>query len=179
VLLVPRVQVSLRNSLIFALRLSLQWLEEVNDHKAAAEMYWTAKEYDTAIRLYGDNGWHDALMEKVRSLHKLQHRKELETAVIYFRNAGLHSYAQEIYMKIDDIKSLMALHVALHKWDDAFLLARSRPEFAADIYFPYAEWLAENDRFDEAQDAFEKAGRPVRTAEHCSCDSILCCAHLC
>lgn len=38
-------------------------------------------------------------------------------------------------------------------------MGEKHPEFKDDIYVPYAQWLAENDRFEEAQKAFHKAGR--------------------
>ena len=34
-------------------------------------------------------------------------------------------------------------------------MGEKHPEFKDDIYVPYAQWLAENDRFEEAQ-----KGRP-------------------
>jgi hypothetical protein len=36
----------------------------------------------------------------------------------------------------------MELHVELNKWDDAFLLLKSHPEFADVVYLPYAKDLA-------------------------------------
>ena len=141
------------------LKRQAQWLMEVNDMKAAAEMYWAAKEHGTAITILGDNAWLPDLIDKVRQLNKSQ-RKHLALAAGYFRKHGHHAYAKETYLKMDDIKSLMELHVELHKWDEAFALAKLRPEFAKDIYEPYAEWLALHDRFDEAQDAFKLAGKP-------------------
>lgn len=56
---------------------------------------------------------------------------------------------------------LNQLHVELHHWDEAFLLAKQHPgEFREDVFLPYAEWLAINDRFEEAQEAYKQAGRP-------------------
>jgi intraflagellar transport protein 122 len=54
----------------------------------------------------------------------------------------------------------MALHVELHKWDEAKMLAKQNPEMEAMIWLPYADWLSANDKFDEAQEAYKKAGRP-------------------
>ena len=46
------------------------------------------------------------------------------------------------------------------EWDEAFTLAETYPEHREHIYVPYAKWLAESDKFVEAQKAFHKAGRP-------------------
>lgn len=54
----------------------------------------------------------------------------------------------------------MALHVELHKWDEAKMLAKQNPEMEPMIWLPYADWLSANDKFDEAQEAYKKAGRP-------------------
>jgi intraflagellar transport protein 122 len=156
------------------LKRQAQWLLEVNDMKAAAEMYWAAKDYETAVQIIGDNVWLDMLIDKVRALDKAE-KKCLSMAGAVFRKHGHHEYAKETYLKMDDIASLMALHVELNMWDDAFHLAKLRPEFAMDIYLPYAEWLAMKDRFDEAQDAFKKAGRPdqaLRMLEHLTLNAV-------
>ena len=89
-----------------------------------------------------------------------------QQAAAYFRKANNHKYAKETYIKMEDLKALMAvrqipsvagfkvcnnsfcspfslqLYVETHQWQDAFLLVQQRPEFAQDIYLPYAEWLA-------------------------------------
>lgn len=77
---------------------------------------------------------------------------------------------------------MVALHVETHNWDQAFILVEKNPTFAPLVYLPYAEWLAENDKFVEAQKgttivnfkelnfrqyiflflAFLKGGRPER-----------------
>lgn len=46
---------------------------------------------------------------------------------------------------------MVTLHVEAHNWDQAFILVEKNPIFAPLVYLPYAEWLAENDKFIEAQ----------------------------
>jgi intraflagellar transport protein 122 len=54
----------------------------------------------------------------------------------------------------------MALHIEFHQWDEALQLIKTNPQFAEKIYLPYADWLASNDRFEEAQEAYKKAKKP-------------------
>ena len=54
----------------------------------------------------------------------------------------------------------MGLHIELHKWEEAFELAKKNPQLQSLLYLPYAEWLSSNDKFDEAQRAYKQAGRP-------------------
>ena len=44
----------------------------------------------------------------------------------------------------------MALHVELHKWEEAMMLSKQNPAMENLIWLPYADWLSANDRFDEA-----------------------------
>lgn len=69
------------------------------------------------------------------------------------RKLGAIESAVEIYSKMGkDLGSdMIALHVEAHNWDQAFILANKNPTFAPLVYLPYAEWLAENDKFVEAQ----------------------------
>ena len=41
------------------------------DKKAAAELYWTCRDYIKAITLLGSNGWLTPLMDKIRTLNKV------------------------------------------------------------------------------------------------------------
>lgn len=65
----------------------------------------------------------DPLMDKVRQLTKHQ-IKELQAAAAYFVKHNKHQYASQTYLKMDDIQSLMNLHVQQHKWDEAFELVK-------------------------------------------------------
>lgn len=46
---------------------------------------------------------------------------------------------------------MITLHVEARNWDQAFILVKKNPIFIPLVYLPYAEWLAENDQFIEAQ----------------------------
>ena len=50
-----------------------------------------------------------------------------------------------------DEKRLIGIFVAAQKWDEAFAMCNRFNGHHEEIYRPYAEWLVENDRFEEAQ----------------------------
>ncbi|KAM8758929.1 intraflagellar transport protein 122 homolog isoform 3-T3 [Rhynchonycteris naso] len=134
------------------------WARNINEPKNAVEMYISAGEYVKAIEISGDHGWVDTLIDIARKLDRAE-REPLLMCARYFKKLDNPGYAAETYLKIGDLKSLVQLHVETQHWDEAFALGEKHPEFKEDIYMPYAQWLAENDRFEESQKAFHKAGR--------------------
>ncbi|KFU93950.1 Intraflagellar transport protein 122, partial [Chaetura pelagica] len=134
------------------------WAKNINEPKAAVEMYLSAGEHMKAIELSGDHGWVDMLIDIARKLDKAE-RELLSKCAFYFKKLDNPGYAAETYMKVGDLKALVQLHVETQRWEEAFALSEKHPEFKDDVYVPYAQWLAENDRFEEAQKAFHKAGR--------------------
>ncbi|XP_061218521.1 intraflagellar transport protein 122 homolog isoform X4 [Neopsephotus bourkii] len=134
------------------------WAKNINEPKAAVEMYLSAGEHMKAIEISGDHGWVDMLIEIARKLDKAE-REPLLKCAFYFKKLANPGYAAETYMKVGDLKALVHLHVETQHWEEAFALCEKHPEFKDDVYVPYAQWLAENDRFEEAQKAFHKAGR--------------------
>jgi len=135
-----------------------EWASNINEPKAAAEMFVSAGEYARAIEIIGKNGWTDMLLDIVRKLDKADTETLTLCADHFKRLKQVHS-AAEVYNKMGDKKSLVDLYISFHCWDEAFTLVDLQPQFKDDVFVPYANWLAENDRFEEAQKAFHKAGR--------------------
>ncbi|XP_027558414.1 intraflagellar transport protein 122 homolog isoform X2 [Neopelma chrysocephalum] len=140
------------------------WAKNINEPKAAVEMYLSAGEYMKAIEISGDNGWVDMLIEIARKLDKAE-REPLDKCAFYFKQLDNPGYAAETYMKVGDLKALVQLHVDTQHWEEALALSEKHPEFKDDVYVPYAQWLAENDRFEEAQKAFHRAGRQTEAVK--------------
>ncbi|XP_042736785.1 intraflagellar transport protein 122 homolog isoform X4 [Lagopus leucura] len=151
------------------------WAKNINEPKAAVEMYLSAGEHMKAIEISGDHGWVDMLIEIARKLDKAE-REPLTKCAFYFKKLNNPGYAAETYMKVGDLKALVSLHVETHRWEEAFALSEKHPEFKDEVYVPYAQWLAENDRFEEAQKAFHKAGRQreaVRVLEQLTHNAVV------
>ncbi|NXO72942.1 IF122 protein, partial [Phainopepla nitens] len=151
------------------------WAKDINEPKAAVEMYLSAGEHMKAIEISGDHGWVDVLIEIARKLDKAE-REPLAKCAFYFKQLDNPGYAAETYMKVGDLKALVQLHVETHRWEEAFALSEKHPEFKDEVYVPYAQWLAENDQFEEAQKAFHKAGRQaeaVRVLEQLTHNAVL------
>jgi intraflagellar transport protein 122 len=90
------------------------------------------------------------LIDVARKLDKAD-REALNKSALHLKKMGQYAYAAECYAKMGDSKALLMLHVEARHWDEAFHLAEKHSEFRNDVYIPYAQWLAENDRFEEAQ----------------------------
>ncbi|KAL5515597.1 hypothetical protein EMCRGX_G000787 [Ephydatia muelleri] len=136
------------------------WFKTTNDPQAACDMYVAASEYLKAVDIMGENGWVDRIIGLVHDLDKASQSNELlYKCATYLKNHSQYSYAAEVYEKLKDIKSLVSMYVSIQQWNEAFSLAMQHPEFKDDVYTPYATWLVENDKFDEAQEALNKAGR--------------------
>ncbi|XP_063021154.1 intraflagellar transport protein 122 homolog isoform X3 [Melospiza melodia melodia] len=115
------------------------------------------------------------LIEIARKLDKAE-REPLAKCAFYFKQLDNPGYAAETYMKVGDLKALVQLHVETHRWEEAFALSEKHPEFKDEVYVPYAQWLAESDRFEEAQKAFHRAGRQgeaVRVLEQLTHNAVL------
>ncbi|XP_059336268.1 intraflagellar transport protein 122 homolog isoform X2 [Ammospiza nelsoni] len=151
------------------------WAKDINEPKAAVEMYLSAGEHMKAIEISGSHGWVDMLIEIARKLDKAE-REPLAKCAFYFKQLDNPGYAAETFMKVGDLKALVQLHVETHRWEEAFALSEKHPEFKDEVYVPYAQWLAESDRFEEAQKAFHKAGRQgeaVRVLEQLTHNAVL------
>jgi intraflagellar transport protein 122 len=133
---------------------------ENSEWQVSAKLYISVGDYKRAVRLIGSKGNLEWLIEICRQLNKAEHIEALQACATIFRTKGQHAYAKEAYLKLGDTQALLQLHIELHKWEDAFRLAKQNPELQPQIYLPYAEWLVSQDRFEEAQDAFKQAQRP-------------------
>ncbi|XP_076122170.1 intraflagellar transport protein 122 homolog [Alosa pseudoharengus] len=151
------------------------WARSSKEPRAAAEMYLSAGEHLKAINIIGEHGWVDMLIDLARKLDKAE-REPLSHCAAFFKQLNHHGYASETYTKMGDLKALAQLHVDARHWDEAFTLVDKHPELRDDVYVPYAQWLAENDRFEEAQKAFHRAGRQaeaVRVLEQLTHNAVV------
>ena len=113
---------------------------------------------------------------KARTSHgQLLSRKDklelLRQCVKIFIATREFKFAREVLHKLGDIGALVKLYVEQEDWSQAFLLASAHFHEAeaergfsnAEIYLPYAKWLAMHDRFEESQSAYRLAGQPKQS----------------
>lgn len=148
--------------------LSLQqakWLQEINDWKGASELYCTMEQPLQAARIVADAaaaselGWQNVLIEVVRTA-TASDSETLQFCGEVFSKADEDEFARETYQKLSDWSKLMALFVRRQMWTEAAALADSHEgEFDVSVFLPYAEWLVSQDRYEDAMQAYKKAGR--------------------
>ena len=115
-----------------------------------------AGEHLKAINILGSKGWTDKLIELARGLAVGQ-VTELRACLPHLENHGATEEAKEVLLKLGDTEGLLQLQLSHHRWPDALRLIEEHPHLAPRVYLPYAQWLIEKDRFEEAQAAFKQA----------------------
>jgi len=144
-------------------RRQAEWAEETNDWKKAAEMFLSSGDPLRACRIIGENkgkGWQETMIDVVRNIPKSE-VEVLKLCGKFYSDSDEDSYAKEVYVKLDDFSNLMQLYIRKENWVDATRLADEHEgKFDKSVFLPYAEWLAVQDRFDAALEAYRKAGRP-------------------
>lgn len=134
--------------------------EDNGNWKEAANLFVKCKHYREAINVYGKKGVLDSILNILKVLTKEEHLDEINLCIKYFKEFNNHTYAKQAILKLQDLRALMALHIEFHQWDEALQFIKVNPQFSDKVYLPYADWLASNDRFEEAQEAYKKAGFP-------------------
>ncbi|XP_054721497.1 LOW QUALITY PROTEIN: intraflagellar transport protein 122 homolog [Uloborus diversus] len=133
------------------------WAKSLNESKAAAELYLSIGETEKAVELAAENNWGDMLKSIAKKVD-LTERKTLLIIGTQLKRLQEYGAAAEIFHKVGDIPSLIDMNVESKNWKEAFELAKQHPEYKVNVFVPYANWLAENDRFVDAQKAFYAAG---------------------
>lgn len=148
---------------------------ENSDWQVAARLFINLQDYKKALSIIAKNNDDNWMIDICRQLSKVDNLESIQYCATYFRKAGNHSYAKEAYLKLGDLKALLNLHVELEKWEEAFRVVKQNPELKSVLYNPYAEWLINKDRFEEAREAYKEAnelGKAVKLIEKLTNNAI-------
>ena len=119
------------------------------------------KDYSRAFDTIAEKmaqGWQTALIDLVEFM------PATETSVLrkcgeLFINAQEDERATAVFNKLHDNDQLIKLYVRKQMWDHAIQLFEKSPTMdKREIYVPYAEWLIAQDKFDDAVQAYQRAG---------------------
>ncbi|VDK84326.1 unnamed protein product, partial [Litomosoides sigmodontis] len=148
------------------LRRRADWAQNSNEPIIAVEMFMASGDYDKAVNLMIKNDWID-----MQVLINLSHRIDrsnvdvLRTIGKYLAKKEQYTFASHLFQSINDITSLITMYVDAALWNDAFIVAAKYQKYNEEVYLPYARWLAENDRFDEAQKAYHMASHDMEALQ--------------
>ncbi|EPY29893.1 hypothetical protein AGDE_09717 [Angomonas deanei] len=158
------------------IRQQARWAEDSENFTEAATLYEACGDYAKAISMMGQAGQVDKLIALCRTLPKSEVALISECAR-YFKKGEAIPYAIEAYEKVGDSRALIQIYVDMGDWKSAFGIIERCPQFSRDVYVPWAGWLGENDRFEEALEAFRAARWPkeaIRMMETLASNSVIC-----
>ena len=139
-----------------------KWLQEVNDWRGASEMYLSMGQLMQAAKIIIDAseaGWQAALVEVVRASPP-ENVEVITMCGEAFVKADEDDFGREAFEKVGDISKLMSIFAKRQMWNEASKLAdQHEGMFDVTVFLPYAEWLVSQDRYEDAMEAYNKAGR--------------------
>eukprot|EP00041_Stephanoeca_diplocostata_P034387 m.1171057 g.1171057 ORF g.1171057 m.1171057 type:complete len:1193 (+) comp24511_c0_seq1:191-3769(+) len=141
-----------------------EWSKSAKDPAVMIDIYLNAGEYQQAVETMGKHKMHQRLIDKARELNAGD-QAVLTLIASELSKLGHVMLAAEVYNKIGDESGLAAMYVEHKQWTEAFALVERHPDLKENVYLPYANYLAEVDKFDEAQVAFHKAGYPHKAEQ--------------
>uniref|UniRef100_A0A8L7T2X8 Intraflagellar transport protein 122 homolog n=1 Tax=Brugia malayi TaxID=6279 RepID=A0A8L7T2X8_BRUMA len=146
------------------LRKRADWAQNSNEPIIAAEMFMASGDYERAVNLMIKNDWIDML---INLAHRIDRSNVDVLRIIgnYLAKKEEYTLASQLFQSINDIHALINMYVDAELWNDAFLVASKFQKYNEEVYLPYARWLAENDRFDEAQKAYHMAGHDMEALQ--------------
>lgn len=153
-----------------------RWAEDSQNYLEAATLYENCGDFPKAVTMLGKAGDMDRLNKLCRTLPKSENELIAICARQFKENATI-PYAIEAYEKIGDNRSLIQVFVDQGDWKRAFSTMEKSPQYAREVYLPWANWLANNDKFEESLQAFRAAKWPketIRMMEALASNDVIC-----
>ncbi|KRX19215.1 Intraflagellar transport protein -like protein [Trichinella nelsoni] len=127
------------------------------DFDKACEMYLAANDFEKAITIMDEQKWIEKLAALGKQLDETNYNL-LNKIAKTFEKYKEYPLASEVYGKIRDVESLIRVKIFDNHWKEAFQIVKQHPEFEQNLYVEYANWLIKNQKFEEAQIAYCRAG---------------------
>ncbi|XP_003739464.1 intraflagellar transport protein 122 homolog [Galendromus occidentalis] len=138
-----------------------QWAQRMNDSKNAVELFLAAGDTVSAIKILARNDQQDRIWNILKDLDASKDREQLLLCAQYLKSIDQVKLCVRIFEQLSDEDLLLEVYCDTALWDKALEIARRRgDDVEKGVHFKRANWLAEDDKFIEAQLAFQNAGRP-------------------
>ena len=138
-------------------RQQAEWSRDTADWKSAATMFTDSGDYERAIQLLIDHGGVEQLIILSRKLPDDANLKRLQHTL-----TNNISVCERGVRQNGGCGGIMKLLMSNSDWEEAMDLASKYPgQFDDSVFEPYAQYLAGEDRFEEAQAAYRRAGKPT------------------
>ncbi|KAF8375552.1 daf-10 [Pristionchus pacificus] len=139
------------------IRKRANWARDSNEPRLAAEMFIASGDYEKAVNLLIEYDWIDVAIIMMGKLDRNDKDLFLKLGD-YLTSKKEYGMATSIYTQLNEMKRLVHMHINANNWNDAFAIANRYPGLSEYVYLEYGRYLAQNDQFEEATQAFHKAG---------------------